>query len=442
MQIKKAVHKRLWDFLGSRNLSVFIFVMGMVYYLILLVFSMLVPLPWVHKISKLLPYQFLYLLFFLNLFICEIKWIPVVVKRCSKLKRPERIEDLERFRDRIRIKVSEDCLRRIKKNLRKRWYNTEMFDFKSEKPDDCPQVSTLFYASKGRFSPLGNLLFHFSFFFLLLGIGISLLYRFDGVIVLAEGQGTLGDGSSYVSQVRTKRVSAEEPIFELSKISPEFWMERLLFTDLKAEVIIDGEKKVTRLSQPITIDGKRVSISGMAIAPEYLLKDSRGRELDNGYVTLNIFMPASEDWFVLPGTPYRIVVSFYPDFEQRGKRLSTRSMNPINPVFKIKVFREERNIYNGILKPGEEAHFDDARLSFPSFTYGGSFRVLYDGGFVFIWIGLILMLLGLIMRFLFYRKEVIVWKENSGEVFLGGSSEYFEKLFLSELGRLAGVKRA
>lgn len=105
--VKRPVYKRIWDFLGSRNLSVFIFVMGMTYFLMLAVFAIVVPLDWVTRIGNLLPYKVLYIIFFINLIICEIRWIPVVIRKCKKLKRPETVEDWQRFGHGITVQSSE-----------------------------------------------------------------------------------------------------------------------------------------------------------------------------------------------------------------------------------------------------------------------------------------------------------------------------------------------
>lgn len=444
MKNNKYIHKRLWDLLGSRELSVFIFVMAMVYFLILLIFSMVVPPPWVQSISKLLPYKVLYILFFLNLLICEIKWIPVVIRRCRKPKPPEHKEDIERFRHRRRIGGSEVSVEDVATVVRRKGYKTDVRDYGpcdreqcNEELKDKRQFSKLLYASRGRFSPMGNLLFHLSFLFLLLGFGISALYRFDGTVILAEGQGTIGQSIGYVSIEKTNLLSVPEPFFEVSEIVPAFWMEKLLFTDLMAEVVFDGEKGITRLSQPLTIDNTKVSITGLGIAPEYLLRDRDGKEVDNGFVNLNIFMPGSEDWFVIPGTSYRVILSYYPDFEQSGNRITTRSMNPLNPVFRVKVFKGERRLYNGIVKPGEEVSFANVRLSFPSFKYSGIFRVLQDRGFIFIWIGLIMMIAGLIWRFLFYKKEIVVFDNHNGERYIAGTSDFYNRLFDVEVESMA-----
>lgn len=432
----------------------FIFIMGMTYFLILAIFGMVVPLQGVTNISKLLPYKVLYILFFLNLIICEIKWIPVVIRRCRKPKQPETLEELERFGDKIKVRDQGSGVRGLEKYLRRRGYKIQLSAVSGQGSEDNPpqsplkirgeesHVSPILYAYKGRFSPIGNFLFHISFLFLLAGVGLGIAYRFDGKFILAEGQGISGGLEEYVSVDYSDLVSPPAISLEVDKISPRFWDKALLFTDLKAEVSYgDGKKGVIRLSQPLRLDGARVVIDGLGITPAYLLEDAEGRELDRGYVNLNTFLPRSEDWFQLPDLPYRIYLSYYPDFDIKDGKPFTRSMNQINPAFKVKVLNERgKRIFEGFVKPGEAAPFDGFRLSILEVKYSGVFRVVYDRGFGFIWTGFIVMITGLVWRLMVYKREIVVRQEDSGNRYIAGYSDYHRKLFASELEYMAGMK--
>lgn len=437
----RPIYKRLWDFLGSRDLSVFVFVMGMTYFLILAIFGILVPLPGVTNISKLLPYKVLYILFFINLLICEIKWIPVIIRRCRKPRAPETADEMERFGHKITVSSQQSAVSSLERYLRRRGYRVRSREsgVGSQESSLIPHPSSLLlYAYKGRFSPIGNLLFHISFLFLLIGVGLSTFYRFDGTLLLAEGQGVSGGDAVYLSSTETEFVYPPEIAFEVEKVTPIFWKEMLLFTELKADIIYNGGTGVVRLSKPVRINGARVTITGIGITPAYLLTDGQGRELDKGYVNLNIFTPGSEDRFQIPDSPYRLRVSFYPDFELRDGRAINRSMNPVNPVFEVRVFRGRDRVFKGFLRPGEEAHFDGLSLSFPEFKYSGMFRVVYDRGFGFIWTGFILMIAGLVWRLLIYRKEVVIFREGN-KITVAGHSDYYRNLFVYEIERLANA---
>jgi len=447
---EKSFGLRFWDFLGSRNFSIFIFVMGLTYVLFLVVFSMVVPLPWVSNIAKLLPFKVLYLLFFVNLLICEIKWIPVIVRKCKKPSLPSNLEDLERFRHKIIVSheklntcddlkngkifpESEFGTRRLIRYLRRRLFRVQV----SEENGSLK----LIHAYRGRLSPIGNLLFHGSFLFLFAGVILSMLFRFEGRVKVTEGYPFSGIPQAYQSISMAPFASAPSIPFFLEKIIPTFWRDQLLFTDLKADIKYNEGGGSLRMSSPLMIDRTSITIHGIGLTPMYVLKNREGHELDVGYVNLGIFTPGSEDHFQIPGFPHEIFVSFYPDFAQEGNKFFNRSMNVKNPRYFVKVFRGRIPVFSGLLKPGEEAEFENLRISFPEFRYWGDFRIIKDPGLVFVWTAFILFGLGLVWRLLFYRREIAV--VTGPEKFtIYGNSDYYPGLFENRLKMLKRIVEA
>lgn len=436
--------KKIWDFLGSRDLSVFIFVMGCTYALILVIFGFFIPVPWVGRIATLLPFKVLYLLFFINLIICEIKWIPVVIRRCNKPKLPETAEELQRFRHRIevgthgRMSLQESGVSGLEKYLRRRGYRVEIGVRSQESGDN--DVSPLLYAYKGRFSPIGNLLFHAAFLFIFIGVLVGPFKSFSGTTSLMEGQGFGGSMEEYNS-ISSKAAELPMVSFEVNRIIAEFWPKQFLFTDLRAEVsyVRSGiiQKGVIRLSQPLRMNGTIITMSDVGYVPMYFLRDKEGNELDKGYVRMNIFPPGRVDHFQIPGYPHQIFLSFYPDYEFRDGRIVNRSMKLANPAYFVKVFRNKVLSYSGILKPGEEAYFEGLRLTFPEFKYVGGFKIVKNPGFVYIWTSFILLGVGLAWRLLYYRREVFIVKEREG-IYLYGGCDYYHRLFENSLRILVG----
>lgn len=429
------VYKRAWNFLGSRNLSVFIFIMGMTYTLFLVIFSMVVPLPWVANISRLLPFKVLYLLFFINIVICEIKWIPVIVRRCRKPKMPERPEDLERFGHKITVSREPSAVCRLERYLRRRGYKIQGSGIWGQGSENPSPV--LLYAYKGRFSPIGNLVFHAAFLFLLAAVAVSMFFRFEGSARVTEGYQFSGLPQEYVMISASPLASLPQVSFFLEKITPRFWEDKLLFTELKADVRYQGGEGSVWMSSPLKIGGARITINGISLTPMYTLKDSEGKVLDEGYVNLAVFAPGTEDHFQIPGFPHQIFVSFYPDFAMEGGKPVNRSMDTNNPRFFLRVFRGRMPVFSGFLRLGEEGRFESLSLSFPEFRYWGDFRIVRDPGFMYIWIAFVLFVTGLVWKLLFYRREVFVARE--GEVlYLYGSSDYYHRLFENRLRMLAG----
>ena len=431
----KRLTKKLWDFFGSRNLSVFVFIMGLTYTFFLVIFSMVVPLPWVTNIAKLLPFKVLYSLFFINLIICEIKWIPVVVRRCGKLKPPETDKELGRFRHKVNVGSTGSNVTILENYLKKRCYRLQKPEVNINGTEEISS-SKIIYAYRGRFSPIGSICFHLAFLFLLGGVVVSMLFRFEGSARITEGYPFTGTAAEYSMISASPFASLPRISFFLEKITPEFWADELLFTDLRADISYDGvDRGSAWMSSPLNIEGSKISINGISLTPMYILKNKEGRELDVGYVNLAIFTPASEDHFQIPGFPHQIFVSFYPDFAMEGERPFNRSMNVKNPKYFVRVFRGRIPAFSGFLKPGEEARFENLRLSFPKFRYWGDFRIIKDPGLVFIWTAFVFFGLGLVWRLLFYRREIAVVIE-SDKVTIYGNSDYYPSLFENRLRML------
>lgn len=413
---KKGLAKKLWDWAGSREFSIFIFIAAITYSLISYVFALLVPKSWFDIFQTLLPMTVLYVLFFINLLICEIKWIPVVIRRCRRPEPPV-LTQLGRYRQVvINQSLSGD---KLKDRLPKAYTLCEQEE----------EGKKITHAFRGAYSPLGNLLFHISYFFLLTGILIGLLFRFDGTALVAEGTKFNGSEKSYQSVSLSPYAVLPDINFTLNSVNPEFWGNELLFTDLRADITLtNGRKESAWLSSPVRIGGAKVSIAGIGYAFRYRLTDDKDNELANGMELLNVFMPGVEEGFKVPGYPHRFLVAYYPDAVIKNESVINRSMNRINPVIGLRVYRGRLPVYSGLMREGEKAEFDSLKFSIEEVKYWGDFKAVKNPGFPWIWAAFAMMVVGLIWRFIFCRKEIVV-VENEGGVSVYCRSEFFPGLF-------------
>jgi len=418
---QKGVAKRLWDRAGSRGLSLFIFITAITYSLISYVFALFVPKSWFDSFQTLLPMVVLYALFFMNLLICQIKWLPVIIRR---LRRPESppLSDLHRW---VFVRDHPAKGDKLEAGLPKSYSITTHEEERKK----------IIYAFKGIGSPLGNLLFHVSYFFLLTGIFISLLFRFDGKALVAEGTNFDGAEQSYQSTTGSLYAALPDINFNLNSINPEFWGNELLFTDLRADMTLnDGTKESAWLSSPVRMDGARVSIAGIGYAFRYLLTDQKGRELASGMELLNVFMPGVEEVFKVSGYPHRFSVAYYPDALIKDESVTNRSMNRNNPVIGLRVYRGRLPVYSGLIREGEAADFDSLKISIEEVKYWGDLKVVKNPGFPWIWAAFIMMVSGLIWRFFFCRKEIVI-VEGVGGVSVYCRSEFFPGLYERKVGK-------
>ncbi len=429
---------KIWAVAGSRNFTVFVLVMSITYALILAVFGLLVEHHWLDIMTVLYPFQLLYVLFFLNLILVGSRWLPLVIARCKRAGLPDARSSVADLKQGAEVQLAGFRVADLKQFLRRRGYQVRSADSAGVPVDDAPPGVGLFYASKGHFSLIGNLLFHASFVLLLLGAVANGLYSFRGTAAIAEGQPFTGSKKEYQRIDTSSEVALPNVDFDVKKIEADFWQGRLFFTRLEAQLVHRGGLDTVRLSSSARVGDAAVTIAGFGYVPLAVLKGKDGSVYDKVNVDLNIFLPGSEDHFQMPGYPHKIHVSFYPDYAVVDGKNVSRSMDPVNPAYALRVMRGRLLVYTGVVKPGEWAEFDGLGVSFPSFRRTGDFQIVRNPGNPMIWSAFILMGLGLAWRLFFYRKEVALWQDEVGRHWLSGRADYYPALHGAWLDCLAG----
>lgn len=427
-----------WEFAGSRNFSVFVFVMAIVHVLVLAVFraGFRVEERWLYVLADLWPYRLFYALFFLNLVALGVGWVPAVIRVCKLPPLPERLEPGGRPDRDIEVTGS---LRadELGRHLKRRGYRVARADDDRGAFRDRPGRQTLLYAGKGRYSLAGNLLFHAGFLLVLAGAVANALYGFSGTAILAEGDAFRGAKKEYRTTAGGRWSALPEVDFDVESISADLWEGRMLFTRLQAQLLHRGGRDITEVNAGVRIGDAQVLMSGYGYAPRFELKNRDGMVVDMGTVKLNLISPGSEDFFYIPGYPHKIFVAFHPDHAQLDGKTVNRSMNPVNPAFFLRILRGRIPVYTGWVKPGEWAQFDGLSISFPSFARSAEFRIFRNPGDPLIWTALVAMVLGLAWRLLFHRKEVVLWRDDAGRTWLAGRADYYPRLHAAWLARLA-----
>ena len=421
---------------GSRKFSVFVLVMSITYVLILVVFGLLVETRWLDIIAGLLPFQLLYALFFLNLILIGIKWLPAVLRQCQGAEWPQNAEKLSRFKHATAVQGAGFRVQEFTHYLKRRGYQVRAGEGASNAARGT-HPATLLHACSGRFSPIGNLLFHAGFLLILVGAVLNVLYRFEGVAIIAEGRPFTGDKAEYRTIAGAAAAALPEVDFDVEKITAEFWGGRLFFTRLEAQLLHRGGRDIAKLSSAVQVGNAAVTIASYGYVPMFEFRNKTGLGVDRAYVKLNIFSPGNEDYFQVRGYPYKIFVSFYPDYAEVDGKIVNQSMDPINPVYFLRILRGRLPVFTGVVKPGEWAEYDGLSISFPSFIKSGDFQIVRNPGNPFIWIAFIMMGVGLGWRLLFFRKELVLWQDDAGRTWLAGHFDYYPKLHAGWLASLA-----
>lgn len=413
-----AFHK-IWDFLASRRMAIALLTAASIYYIILLAFSLIASRQNVSNISQTSPFLLLYLLFFINLGLCIYRWLPTLKAKLSTYPLRDTHTDV-----RASIQIYGDKFKFINR-LRKKGYKIV---------EDSDNRT---YLVKGRYSPVGGLLFHLSLFPIFIGVVISINTRFVGETLLVGGQPFWGMPDEYVWSSTTDIAGMPKLSLSVDEIEADFWDDKQLFTRLIAKVRYPADtldnKTVIAINDPLVFGDTHVRLAGMGYTISFEVGDKEGYLVDKGVVKLRVFSPGSEDSFSISGLPHKIYVKAYPDYYWKDGKLFTKTFYPKNPAYYVKIVRGKMIVHEGPLLANQEVNFDDFILRLPKVGYWGQVQVVRDGGVRYIFIGFVIMIIGLIRRFVMYRRDVMLITNPDGKISIFGWAEYFPKTFEERL---------
>ena len=269
-----------------------------------------------------------------------------------------------------------------------------------------------FYAVKNRFSPIATLLFHFSFFLMLLGGVITVYTRFSATVDLAEGEFFSGALEQYHGSFRMPKIGVPPDIpFAVEKITPVIEQD----TAVGLSVAIrdrQGRLRTVEINKPYKEGNTSFVFKNLGVAPLFIIADRSGRELDGAYVKLNV-LNGKQDVFSLAGHDFD--VDFFPDHAVHDGRDLSRSQQMRNPVFGLSIKREGRFVARRTIRPGETILFDDRQLSCKELRYWVRFYVVKESGLSVLYTGFAAAAIALVWRFLFYRREIAGMLEQKRE---------------------------
>ncbi len=295
-----------------------------------------------------------------------------------------------------------------------------------------------FYGVKNRLSPLAFLIFHLSFFLILLGGVISVYTEFIGYLDLAQGETFRGEAERYNASPLPKFPSfgsTPAATFTVKSIEPHVIGNTPTSIDVRL-LDSEGRSHVAGINIPYKTDHTSFVFKHLGVAPLFTLKDPAGVVLAENCVKLDV-LQHKPDRFSLAGCNF--TATFYPDYVlEQGKRAS-RSMEFNNPMFFISVERDGKKIGEGLIPKNGRLEFAGYRLEMRDMPYWVRFYVVKQRGLSVLYSGFALATIGVIWRLLFFKRELVGRvREKNGEWFLlvAGRSEFYKKLAEDEFVEL------
>lgn len=376
--------EKIFNFLSTLKLAIVLCVSGVVFEILLSIWGAFALPEKVAKIGKLSPFIILWTCLLLNTFFCILKRMNGYLNEARKkpLFLPSNYDLKEEFE-----KIPITLQKRIKKDL----------------------------IVKNRFYSLGSILVHFSLILIGLSLLLSYFYRYEGKFTLGIKEESSITERSF-EKFSPPFMLLSTPSFNIRNedVVVEFWGSELLFTRYKSKVNIDGKVGTTAINSPIFLSlFSAIRLSSFGYGLHYIvIEEGKNLPVEEGVVKLNIFPPGSEDNIRLENFPHRIYVKFYPDFEQKDGRFSSKSMNLLNPRVVADVYRGKVYLGRRVVKFGEPIKVEGITLSFLNALPTSEFTYVFDPGFIFLMLSFTIGIYGLFLKLKGKRKELMVIEEN------------------------------
>lgn len=271
-----------------------------------------------------------------------------------------------------------------------------------------------------------NIFFYLGVVLITAGIIISSLFRFEGKVVLTEGQNFGDDGAGYLEgSVYSGRFS-RPPDFKIVmvQVSPSFYKKGRALWNIKANIDYKNRaiRKAIKISSlfPSFADGLFFRADDFGYSPFYRLTMPSGETVDEAYVIMRLFPPGSEDSFRVSPMPHTFYVRYYPDSSMIKESRPTVADEKKGPVYKLRVARNLDLIFNKSVLPNEKVQAGSVFISFDDIRKWAEISIVKDDGlFIIIPGGLIV--IAVISWSIWRRVNFFMYKTQSAPDRLQGA---------------------
>lgn len=269
------------------------------------------------------------------------------------------------------------------------------------------------YRSKIRknYSFWGSILFHIGMIIVICSFFVSPFVQLELRGVLPKGVQLESTSSDFFS-VQKSFDGSKIPFFTI-KFTDETYRydDSFALIEYKGEIALgynSGDvyniyKKNISVNEPIHSKNYQVMLLDTGESPQFTIKDIRGNLLFNSYLTYNVNY-LDEMSFKLAETGVTLFLRLFPDLEKlEDGTYTTKSAYLNNPAFGVKVVLPDKNpfktVYSGIMKVGDAIEVDDYVIEFSDLRRYMDIQVNNDPTYHFLFLGWILMVAGLILRY-------------------------------------------
>ena len=257
------------------------------------------------------------------------------------------------------------------------------------------------FAEKGLKEKAVPLFLYFGIILVISGIFVSRLTRFEGIVMLTEGQVFSGEEGEYREGSIYRERSSDLPRvgLEMLQVSPVFSRDGRSYRNVHADLDylnpVDGSKKKIGVNSlfPMIRDGVFYRVTDFGYSPRYRFTSPSGTVIEGAFYLLKIFPPGSEDYFRTEGLPHTFYVRYYPDVSMIRERELPAAPGKTGPVFGLRISRNIDLVFNGYISPYEKADTGgNTAISFEDIRKWAEIKIVRDYGLFLIMPGVLMML--------------------------------------------------
>ncbi len=389
-------------------------------------------------------FNFFLLLFAANIIICSLDRLPRILKIVKEPIRPLSNESLEKFSLKKTLTLkgkSSNIKEHVATSLRKIGFKTS---------ESSEGSSLQLYSEKGNFSRLGVYITHLSILIILAGAIIGSFFGFNGYLPLQEGE-----TSSFAYRDR----NLKEPLgFQIrcDNFEVDFYGGSNMPKDYTSwlSIIKNGKvvkRKSIEVNDPLKYEGITFYQSNYGTVPD---KNSgififRIYSSDGKSVEIN---PRVGDKFTIPGTSIEGHIKFFSPalaIDPDGRSFTFDELL-VNPAVFIEFWESGKQKYSGwILKRNPRTWIlpDGNKLEFLGYwgvEYTG-LQVRKDPGVLFVYLGCIIMSIGLYITFFMSHKKIwvnMVEEKNTTRILIGAAANKNRSAFERKIEKLVSILSA
>lgn len=367
-------------------------------------------------------FELLLILFIINVFVCTWERLPAIFKMFSNPKLKIPIEQLHAFKEKETIEFKgsrETFIKDLKQRL------TDIY--KAPIQDDSREGDFL-YMEKGRIARFGPYITHLSLLIIFIGVLIGSFLGFDSYINLIPGE------SSNVTRTIRGNEKITLPFYiKCNSFNVEFYNSgtpKAYKSDLTL-VSKNGEilaQKVIDVNKPLTYNGITIyqASYGQAGASNFKLLLSNEHTGENS-VSLNLNQP----YHISDNTSIAVL-----DYAQ--------NYQGFGPTILVGIFKGDKLINTAIyLQKYPDFHGAETisgyKIKFikANESYYTGLQVAKDPGAPFVAIGAIILIIGLLLSFLNYRRRIWIFVPEKGNtIVIAGVADRNKYSFENEFHNL------